>query len=158
MARYFNGGTAAMDPERVASLTGIDEDDKDKIRTDTTRHHKLTKPHRDNLALRNGQQMLKVPPLFWRRQMLQTQDGRLVDVIDPDSQFTPWEPGSVTLSLVGYGFWVVFPGGSVDLPSEISEKTVRDSAPHLVNEAEAMALGIGPFAPVKQKSPPVKAQ
>jgi hypothetical protein len=157
MARYFNGGAAAMDPERVASQTGIDDDDKDKIRETTAKHHKLTKPHRDNLALRNGQMMLKVPPLFWKRQMLQTQDGRLVEVVDQDSQYTPWEPGSITLSLVGHGFWVVFPGGSVDLPSEIPDKTVRDSCPHLVNEAEAMALGIGPYAPSKQK-PSSKAQ
>jgi hypothetical protein len=157
MAKYYNGGAAAMDPDRIASQSGIDDDDKDKIRTDTSKHHKLTRPHRDNLALINGRQMLKVPSMFWKRQMLTTPDGRLVEVTVPESMYTPWEPGSVTLSLMGHGFWVVFPGGCVDLPSEISEKTVRDAAPHLVNEAEAAVLGIGPFAPAKQKSP-VKVQ
>src|SRR6266403_1252657 len=115
--RFFHGGTTAMDPQRIADLIAIDDEDKERIKADISKHHRLTKPHRDNLEIVNGKLMLKVPAMFWRRKVVTTQAGALAEIVDEDSKYTPWEVGSVVLSLPGVGFWTIPPGGCCDVPT-----------------------------------------
>lgn len=147
--RFFHGGPNAVDPELAAAL-GVSDEDKARRRKEAKDHHPLTGPNPSNLEIIDGQLMLKVPPMYWRY-VQQNIGGQTVRVLDTTSLHVKWEPGSVTLSLPGIGFWVVPPGGHVDVPHEISVKIVKDSSPHLLTEAEAIHRGIAqaPATPKK---------
>jgi hypothetical protein len=142
MARYFHGGPNAVDPEREAQL-GIDEKDMDTRRKNAIDNHKLTSPSRDALfaEMVDGEQklFLRVPEAYWRYNRIQFAGGTAVQVV-PDSTRVEWQKGSTTLALPGVGFWVIPPGGYIDV--DVPAATVRSIAPHLLTEGEALERGI----------------
>ncbi len=86
----------------------------------------------------NGQPMVKAPPKYWRVSMV---TGK------PEPEYVPCQPGSI-LTTYGGQFSVVPPGGFVDLPSNITEKNVKDLvSPHLIPEGEAIAAGLAKVIP-----------
>lgn len=151
MARYFYGGKDALDPELYAA-DAIDEEDRARLRKEVAAHHPLTRPHRDSIFAEDGKLYVKVPSAFWRSKIFRM--GAIDTVqIDPESTRLPWQPQSLTLALPGVGYWVIPPGGSVDVPMDVPESVVKAICPHLLTEAEALARDVAQPAAVA-KSPP----
>jgi len=141
LARYFHGGVNAVDPKAYASQATDDEQRK-LLEDEAKKHHPLTHPHRDSLKRDGDKVKMKRPDMFCP---VDRQTGKPMEVLDD------WEPGSITLGLPGVGFFIVPPGGHVDIDNSIPEKTVKAMAPHLLTEAEAMARGLLEPPPVMKK-------
>lgn len=141
MARYFHGGTNAIDPKVYASQA-TDEDQRKLLETEAMKHHPLTHPHRDSLRREGDKVKIRRPSMFCPIDNVTKQ---------PIEMFDEWEPGSITLGLPGVGFFVVPPGGHVDIDNSVSEKTIKAMAPHLLTESEAMARGLLEPPPVMKK-------
>lgn len=156
--RYFHGGANAVDPDREAAL-GVDDKDIDLRRKNAVENHKLTRPHGSNLTaeLVDGEKkvFIRVPEAFWRYNRFPLGNGQVGVHLIPESTRTEWQQGSIALALPGVGFWVVPPGGYIDI--DVQPATVKSVAPHLLTEAEAIERGIAQPAasPVKQ-SPKLK--
>ena len=142
MARYFHGGSNAVDPKVYASQA-TDEEQRKLLETEAQKHHPLSHPHRDSLKRDGDKVKIKRPAMFCPVDQVTKQP---IEVLDD------WEPGSITLGLQGVGFFVVPPGGHVDIDNSVSEKTVKAMAPHLLTEAEAMARGLIEPPPVMKKA------
>lgn len=125
MPRYYH--SPGLDVDYLAARDGVDDEDKARIRKELTKHHPLTAPHRDNLVAKDGRLWLKKPPLYCK---MIDQKG------NPIPELVPWEPGSITFGIPEIGFFVVPPGGHVDVDYSVPEKVVKDAAPHLLTEAE----------------------
>ena len=91
---------------------------------------------------------MKVPSMYWRYRQIPFGD-KVINQVVPESTRIEWQPGSITLALPGVGFWVVPPGGYIDI--DYPPETVKSIAPHLLTEAEALERGIAQPAasPVK---------
>jgi hypothetical protein len=154
VARYFHGGPNAVDPEREA-LLGIDDKDIDQRRKNAVDNHRLTRPHNSVLSAEldgNGDKKLyiNVPQAYWRYNRIPFGDTVALQVV-PDSTRAEWQQGSLTLALPGVGFWVVPPGGYIDI--DVQPSTVKSVAPHLLTEAEALERGIAQPAASPVRSP-----
>lgn len=144
-----------VDPERYATIHSYgDEDRKPKLREEAEKHFALKRPHHSNFEVVDGKVMLRKPSMFWQWQDVprlnhQTRQTEFVTVPVPSTVYVEWVPGSVCLSLPdpaaprgGDKFWVIPPGGCVDVPDDVPVQTVKDACPHLVTEAEAKAYGL----------------
>ena len=133
MAKYYHGGREAVDPARFfpEALEGDDETwvkaEKERITAETRKHHPLSAPHRDNIKMVGNQAKLKRPAAFCPL-------SRVTGL--PEETWDDWSPGSIVLALVGQGYWIVPPGGSVTLDASIPDKVVKANAPHLLLEEE----------------------
>lgn len=141
MARYFHGGPHAVDPKVYASQA-TDEEQRKLLETEAQKHHPLTHPHRDSLKREGDKVKIRRPSMFCPLTVVgRDQQGNPIH--GPREEiFDDWEPGSITLGLPGVGFFVVPPGGHVDIDNSVPEKTVKAMAPHLLTEAEAMSRGL----------------
>lgn len=134
MPVYYHGGKDALDFKAMAKESSLgDEEQEGKILDQLQKHHPFTRPHRDNLVSQGGKLYIKKPGMYCRQL---DQQG------NPIPELVPWEAGSIAFGIAGYDFFVVPPGGSVVIDPSISEKVVKDAAPHLLTEAEAMERGI----------------
>jgi hypothetical protein len=143
-----------LNVEKFAEEQSFGDDDRKAIlRDEAKKHFKLGRPHHENLEVVDGKVMLRKPRMFW--QMVQAHRLNSAGQVEyfeapvKESKYVEWTPGSVMLSLPEVGmprggdrFWVIPPGGSVDVPDDIPVKTVKDACPHLVTEAEYQALGL----------------
>ncbi len=142
MARYFHGGKDAVDPALYAAHA-VDDEGRKILVEEAAKHHPLTHPHRDALKRDGDKIKIRVPSAFCPIDSTTRQ---------PIETLRDWEAGSITLGIHGVGFFVVPPGGYVDIDPSISEKTVKSLAPHLLTEVEAMARGLLEPAPVMRKA------
>lgn len=126
MPRYYHSDS--IDIESLANAQGVDDEDKARIRKELTKHHPLTQPSRDHLVAKDGQVWLRKPGMYCQKD----EKG------NPIPELVPFERGSIAFGIPGYQFFVVPPGGYVDIDYSIPEKVVKDAAPHLMNEAEHM--------------------
>lgn len=146
--RFYHGGPDALDLEAIASARAVDDDEKAKIKKETAKHHPLTQPNREQLVAKDGKLFLKKPGMYCQL----TNNG------DPIPELVEWTPGSITIGLLGYGFFVVPPGGHVDIDTSILEagiereakvtNLVKSHAPHLLTEAEML---------LRKPAPPAKS-
>lgn len=136
MPTYYNAGPDAVGvdhliPESADKATNKAlEDARAKAREEWNKHNPLTMPARDRLAHKDGKVFIKKPLAFCSSDI----HG------NPIQQYEEWAPGSVSLALVGHGFYVVKPGGSVIVDSSVPEHVVKAHAPHLLTEAEYEAF------------------
>lgn len=159
MPRYWHGGRDAVDPTKFyPESLSIDDNDPDskelveaerkRIRSEVAKAHPLTSPaSRDSQAGKNdralvyidGKLKLKRPLAFCQRinTFTDAQGKVQTQVIQ---EYDDWIPGSLVLALVGYGYWVIPPGGHVDLDVSMPERLVKSYAPHLLNESEYAEL------------------
>lgn len=146
MPRYYNFGKEAIDADAQAALTAVDDEDKAAKKAAILKHHPFTSPQREQLVAVNGRVYIRKPGMYC---MMHGETG------SPIPELVPWEPGSVAFGLLGYGFFVVPPGGDVVLDPSVPEKAVKDVAPHLLTEAEALARGfLKPAVELKQQAKP----
>jgi hypothetical protein len=112
---------------------------------DGKNHEVPTKPHPEI-----GERAIKVPPMFWTKKIaIQKYDGSVEIQTVPEFRALPED--AVTLSLVGIGFWVIPPGGFIDVPDHVPVHAVKDSCPALLTESEARGAGILPPEAPKPK-------
>jgi hypothetical protein len=150
--RYYH---CPVDPEKYAEQHSFgDEDRKAALREEAKKHFKQGQPHHENFDVIDDKVMLKKPRMFWQWQDVprlnpQTRQTEFVSVPVPDSVYVEWTKGSVVLSLPepsaprgGDRFWVIPPGGCIDISDDVPVKTVKDACPHLVTEAEARMMGM----------------
>ena len=126
MPTYYHGGPEAVDPELYA-VDAVSKEESEVLMHRARLHHPLTHPARESIAVINGEKKLKIPPMFCP---LDRTGESFVQ------QYAAWEPGSISLGLVGRGFWVVPPGGSVNLDPAIPVEDIKAVAPHLLTEDE----------------------
>jgi hypothetical protein len=155
MARYFHGGSNAVDVQKLLASATTDER-REQIKRDTAQQFPLAHPSENSLVMKNGEVHLKVPPLYWRDKVQTVYtNGGIVQVpgIDADSTTVPFKTGSVIFASGSKegGFHVCEPDGFVDIPDWIPVESVKAAAPHLLTEKEAIARGIAaaPAAPKK---------
>lgn len=142
MPRYYHGGPNAVDVEAIVKAQGVSDAHRTELRKQLTEQHPLTTPAREVLKVIDGKLKIKKPGSYCAQDI---NGNPLVEYVD-----WPGE-GSIAFGLLGYGFYVVPPGGHVDLDPTIPEDTVKAYAPHLLTEAEAMARGLVKPAPEKAK-------
>lgn len=158
----------AFDAESYAEKNSYGDDDRKAVLLDEAKKHfKLGRPHHSNLELVDGKVMLKKPRMFWQMQDVPrlnpvTRQTEFVSIPVPDSVYVEWVPGSITLSLPEVGmarggdrFWVIPPGGCVDVPNDIPVSTVKDVCPHLITEAEKKVLDLSLNSTVLKPSPTI---
>lgn len=158
-----------FDAEAYAEKFSFGDDERKAVLLEQAKKdHKLGRPHHTSLEIVDGKVMLKKPKMFWQFQDVprlnpQTRQTEFVTVPVPDSVYVEWIPGSVMLSLPEVGqarggdkFWVIPPGGSVDVGDDIPVATVKDACPHLITEAEkraADAISLAAKPPLKKQGP-----
>jgi hypothetical protein len=155
MPRYYHGGRDAVDPTKYfpESLAMDDNDpdaikrvesEREKIRVDIAKAHPLTSPSlKDSVPGKNdraivvidGEVKLKRPLAFCQRIQTWTDVSGKVQT-QKLQEYDPWVAGSLVLALTGHGYWVIPPGGHVDLDLTIPESLVKAYAPHLLTEHE----------------------
>jgi hypothetical protein len=129
MPRMFHGGPDAVDPD-IYAADAVSEDEKDMMSKRARLHHPISRPAADRLKLVDGKLKLKRPGMFCKTDV----EGNAV------AHFDDWEPGSLALSVPGYGYWVIPPGGHVDLDVSVPLDAVKANAPHLLTEEEMAAV------------------
>jgi len=148
--RYYHGGPDALDVNQKADESGYVNGDpqRDKFTEDLKKHHPLSRPNRENMAVVAGEPHphIKVPPMFCTRVDYQ---GKMVQ------ETLPYPPGSISIGLPGYnpGFYVIPPGGYIDIDVDVPEKVIKGMAPHLLNEAEYLARKPVEAAPAAPAAP-----
>jgi hypothetical protein len=147
MPRYYH--SPSLDIHHIAEKSAVSDDDYKRLVANLEKHHPITHPASDRLVKVGNETHLKVPEMYCRRDTM----GNVVQAT------LPWKRGSIAFGLPSYGFWVVPPGGHVDLDLSIPEKAVKDAAPHLLTEAEHQIAveGQAQAAPekVEADAPPV---
>jgi hypothetical protein len=159
MPRYYNGGTGALVHEEllpVLNTTPTEEEkacglkcgskkeneetvyghaycsemsERGKIIADMRRAHPLGAPNRSQIQYKENKAFIKRPDAFSERDQL----GRLIE------SYEPWEPGSVCISIHEVGWFVVPPGGHVDIDRSVPVESIKSMAPHLLTEQEWQA-------------------
>lgn len=85
---------------------------------------------------------VKVPSTFWPVDPnVRDEMGRPMRV----PQYAPLPEDAICISLMDYGFFVVPPGGSIEIPENvIRPDRLKNLAPQLLTEDEARAAGLIP--------------
>lgn len=135
--RWYHGGSAAVD---LLFHAADSEEQRAKRKDEVARHHPLTRPAHDRLTVKDGKLCVRIPPAFVKTVEYLTPDGRKMTQATGET-LREYVEGSICFGLVGHGFYVVPPGGYVEIHG-VPEQTIKDAAPHLLTFAEALARGI----------------
>lgn len=127
MPRYYYSNK--LDAESIANAMGVDDEDKERIKKDIRKNHPFSHPDRRQLVAKDGAVYVRKPGLYCR----------LDEKGDAIPELVPFAPGSISFGLPGYGFFVVPPGGHVDIDFTVPESAVKSAAPHLLTEAEYLS-------------------